>query len=96
MDWWWAGPRDSWISPIGEWSHEWIGDELYGISPIGEWYHEWIGDELYGISPIGEWSHEWVGDELDHGLGSEHEACLHILLQQLIVLPVGQYIWINS
>jgi hypothetical protein len=37
--------------------------------------------------PVGEGSNEWVGDELDDGLGGEHEASLHVLLQQLIVLP---------
>ncbi len=37
--------------------------------------------------PVGERSDERVGDELDDGLGGEHKAGLHVLLQQLIVFP---------
>jgi|688.fasta_scaffold167236_2 hypothetical protein len=41
----------------------------------------------YDCPPVGEGPDERVGDELDDGLGGEHKAGFHVLLQQLIVFP---------
>ena len=46
-----------------------------------------LSRDAENIRPVGERSHEGVGDELYHGLGGEHEDSLHILLQQLVMLP---------